>query len=224
MISMLEVKIKKELLSFELNIEFNLDREILVLWAPSGAGKTTILHCLAGLFTPTLGSIILNNRVLYSTVKGVNVATRKRNIGYLFQDYALFPHLSVKQNVMYGPKCQKQNNTDIMSLLTSLGIEHLIDRYPYQISGGEKQRVALARALILRPELLLLDEPLSAVDREMRITLRKELKTLHRKWGIPFIVVTHDEEEARYLGDKILYLYDGKAYSDREEVLPVISS
>ena len=221
---MLEVKIKKELLSFELNIEFNLDREILVLWAPSGAGKTTILHCLAGLFTPTLGSIILNNRVLYSTVKGVNVATRKRNIGYLFQDYALFPHLSVKQNVMYGPKCQKQNNTDIMSLLTSLGIEHLIDRYPYQISGGEKQRVALARALILRPELLLLDEPLSAVDREMRITLRKELKTLHRKWGIPFIVVTHDEEEARYLGDKILYLYDGKAYSDREEVLPVISS
>lgn len=218
---MLEVKIRKKLWYFELDIEFKLDREILVLWAPSGAGKTTILHCLAGLLTPTQGSIILNNRVLYSDKQKINIPARKRKIGYLFQDYALFPHLTVKQNVMYGPKSQKQKNIDCMPLLKSLGIDHLADRYPYQISGGEKQRVALARALILKPELLLLDEPLSAIDRKMRLTLQKELKELNREWKIPFIVVTHDEEEANYLGDKILYLSAGKAYHNKTDALTV---
>lgn len=215
---MLEVKITKKLWYFELDIEFSLDKEILVLWAPSGAGKTTILHCLAGLFTPTSGNIILNNRVLYSSEQGINIPTRERNIGYLFQDYALFPHLTVRENVTYGPKSKKKRNVDIMPLLESMGINHLIDRYPHQISGGEKQRVALARALILRPGLLLLDEPLSALDKNMRVNLRKEIKVLNKKWQIPFIVVTHDEEEARFLGDRILQLHNGRAYENFKNI------
>lgn len=222
-IGMLEVEIKKKLRYFELDVRFDLSEKILVLWAPSGAGKTTILHCLSGLFTPTSGSVVLNNKILYSSKQKINIRTRKRNIGYLFQDYALFPHLSVKQNIMYGPRCHKQKKVDLMAMLTSLGIDHLVDRYPYQISGGEKQRVALARALILRPELLLLDEPLSAVDQKLRLALQKELKAINRKWKIPFIVVTHDEEEAKYLGDKILYLHNGKIYQAVNGALPITS-
>ncbi|MBM7855069.1 molybdate transport system ATP-binding protein [Desulfohalotomaculum tongense] len=209
----LEVNFSKKLWRFDLNVEFKLKNQIMVLWAPSGAGKTTILHCLAGLLTPSTGWIKLNSKVLYSSAEKINVPTRYRDIGYLFQDYALFPHLTVRENVMYGLRSKKQRRNSCehycMELLESFGVGHLVERYPYQLSGGEKQRVALARALAVQPKLLLLDEPLSAVDRDMRINLRRELKILHRRWQIPFIIVTHDEEEARFLGDKILNLKNG---------------
>lgn len=207
---MLEAQIKKNLWHFTINIELNVENQILVLWGPSGAGKTTVLHCLAGLRSPTSGFIRLNKRTLFSSQEKINLVTRIRNVGYLFQDYALFPHMTVQQNVYYGLKC-RQHKKDLLAanpleLLESFGVGHLTDRYPAQLSGGEKQRVALARALAVRPELLLLDEPFSALDRDTKIILRAEIKKLHRQWKIPFILVTHDEEDASVLGDRIISL------------------
>ncbi|TYO94593.1 molybdate transport system ATP-binding protein [Desulfallas thermosapovorans DSM 6562] len=210
---MLEARIVKKLWHFELNLELKLDNRILVLWGPSGAGKTTVLHCLAGLRKPTSGIIRLNGRTLYSSADKINIPTRKRNVGYLFQDYALFPHMTVKQNVMYGLKNSKQRlagaPVNALDLLDSFGVGHLKDRYPRHLSGGEKQRVALARALAIQPELLLLDEPFSALDKNSKIKLRRELKDIHTLWQIPFVIVSHDEDDAGFLGDEILTLNKG---------------
>jgi len=210
---MLEVSFNKKLWHFTLDLQMNVDNQILVLWGPSGSGKTTVLQCLAGLTKPTRGCIKLNDKVLFSSDKKINVPTRQRNVGYLFQDYALFPHMTVKQNVFYGLRDigQRQDGSALepIELLKSFGVGHLIDRYPNQLSGGEKQRVALARALAVQPQMLLLDEPFSALDKNIRVKLRQELKNLHKKWLIPFIVVTHDEEDARYLGNTILFLRKG---------------
>lgn len=206
---MLEAYFKKKLWNFTLDIELSLEKEILVLWGPSGAGKTTVLHCLAGLRTPTSGLIKLNGRTLYSCNDNINVSTRFRNAGYVFQDYALFPHKTVKENISYGLKCRCKNassSKDPSDLLAAFGINHLENRYPGQLSGGEKQRVALARALAVKPELLLLDEPFSALDRKTKEKLREEIKKLHQEWNIPFILVTHDEEDAQLLGQKIVHL------------------
>ncbi len=211
---MLKTKIIKKLWHFTVELELELDNSIMVLWGHSGAGKTTFLHCLAGLCKPSSGIILLNDRTLYSSVEKVNVPTRLRNIGYLFQDYALFPHMTVKQNVMYGLKNYKhlhltKSPVNPLELLNSFGVGHLVDRYPSQLSGGEKQRVALARALAVQPELLLLDEPFSALDKNSKIKLRQEIKDIHTRWQIPFILVTHDEEDAGFLGDRIFTLNKG---------------
>ncbi len=209
---MLKVKLTKKLWHFTLDLQVDVNNQILVLWGPSGAGKTTVLQCLAGLLKPDGGYIRLNDRELFSSDKRINTPARLRNIGYLFQDYALFPHMTVRQNVMYGLKKNKPatgHTVNPLELLDSFGVGHLVDRYPRQLSGGEKQRVALARALAAEPQLLLLDEPFSALDKGTRVKLRQELRIIHQKWRIPFIVVTHDEEDARYLGNKTLYLNKG---------------
>jgi molybdate transport system ATP-binding protein len=209
---MLEALIQKKLWHFNLDIKLQVKNEILVLWGHSGAGKTTILHCLAGLAKPSSGLIKLNDQVLYSSEDNINLSPRVRNVGYLFQDYALFPHMTVRQNVMYGLKAKKISKLSIdpVELLDSFGVGHLIDRYPRQLSGGEKQRVALARALAVQPKLLLLDEPFSALDKGTRESLRQEVKKLHSQWQIPFILVTHDEEDASYLGDRFISLNKGQ--------------
>ncbi len=222
---MLEAKFTKKLWHFNLDIQIGLDTEILVLWGPSGAGKTTILHCLAGLSNPTGGLIKLDDTVLYSSEDRINVNTRFRNVGYLFQDYALFPHLTVQKNIMYGLKCKQTGNSSLpakapLELLDSFGVGHLKDRYPRQLSGGEKQRVALVRALAVQPQLLLLDEPFSALDKNIKDTLRQEIKKLHRQWRIPFVLVTHDEEDAEFLGDRIISLEKG---CSRDMALQTIS-
>jgi molybdate transport system ATP-binding protein len=210
---MLDVNFNKKLWHFDLELQMSVDNRILVLWGPSGSGKTTVLQCLAGLMKPSNGHIQLNDQMLFSSDKKINMPTRQRNVGYLFQDYALFPHMTVKQNVLYGLKNIKQKKADScvepLELLESFGVGHLVDRYPHQLSGGEKQRAALARALAVQPQMLLLDEPFSALDKNIRVKLRRELKILHKKWRIPFIVVTHDEEDARYLGNTILFLKKG---------------
>lgn len=200
---MMEAQIAAKRGHFTIEMKLEVDQEILVLCGPSGSGKTTILQCLAGLLKPVSGLIKLNGRTLFSDKDGINLPPRDRKIGYVFQDYALFPHLTVKQNVMYGTRkpCSKLTSLDPLSLLHSFGIGHLAERYPGQISGGEKQRVALARALAAQPELLLLDEPLCALDKDTRIILRHELKSINQEWQIPFILVTHDEEDAVVLGD-----------------------
>ncbi|MEG6523745.1 ABC transporter ATP-binding protein [Desulfotomaculum sp. 1211_IL3151] len=210
---MLEVNLVKNLWHFNLELKLKAANEIVVLLGPSGSGKTTVLQCLAGLLKPSAGSIKIDDKLVFSAEQNINVPTRHRDIGYLFQDYALFPHLTVKDNVLYGPKSRRAG-TDLelnpVELLDSFGVGHLLNRYPRQLSGGEKQRVALARALATRPKLLLLDEPLSALDRNTRLSLRQELKNLHKSWQVPFVLVTHDEEEAEYLGDQLIVIEKGR--------------
>jgi molybdate transport system ATP-binding protein len=211
---MLEASLTKKLWNFTLDIQFKVENQILILLGPSGSGKTTILHLLAGLFKPDEGFIKLNNRVLYSSSEKINSPPQSRNIGYLFQNYALFPHMSVRQNVFYGQKSKRLKQAgsalDPVGLLNSFGVGHLTDRYPSQLSGGEKQRVALARALVVQPQLLLLDEPFSALDKNNRVSLRQEIKMLHKRWQIPFVLVTHDEEDAKFLGDITVSLEKGQ--------------
>lgn len=218
---MLLVDIKKKLSYFDLAVDFQVDNhQILVLCGPSGAGKTTVLECLAGVRTPDRGSIELAGRVLYSSGLYTNVPARDRRVGYLFQDYALFPHMTVKQNILYGISSHQQTtpenpNLDYKLLLKSFGLEHLIDRFPAQLSGGEKQRVALIRALVVQPQLMLLDEPFSALDQQSKHKLRREIQNLHQNWQIPMVIVTHDEEDAQELGDMIISLHQGQII-DRE--------
>lgn len=213
---MLEVAVKKVLPDFTLEVDFTLSDGILVLFGPSGAGKTTVLQSIAGLSVPDYGLIKLNNRVFFSAAQGINVPARLRRVGYVFQEYALFPHMTVKQNAMYGIKGCKgtdgQYKLSVLDVMEMLKITHLQDRYPVSLSGGEKQRVALARALMTEPDLLLLDEPLSALDDKTRRQLRGELKELQRRWQIPFIIVTHDRTELNYLADVALFLSNGKPY------------
>lgn len=212
---MLEARFEKKLWHFTLDLQLKVDNQILVLWGPSGSGKTTVLNCLAGLLRPSSGFIKLNGQTLYYSGEKINVPTRFRNVGYLFQDYALFPHMTVKQNVLYGLKSKQLNQNgsapDPVELLNSFGVGHLIDRYPRQLSGGEKQRVALARALAAQPRLLLLDEPFSALDKNTKTNLRQELKKLHRQWQIPFVLVSHDEADASLLGDVIVAMEKGQS-------------
>ena len=202
---MLVLDISKKLEHFELRSTFTITKdEIVVLFGPSGSGKTTILNCIAGLTKPSSGSIVLNEKSLFVSKK-VNVAIQKRNVGYLFQDYALFPHMTVWKNIAYGMK----NESFAKKLILELGINHLTNRYPHEISGGEKQRVAIARALSTEPDLLLLDEPFSALDDTTRAKSHDELLRLHALWQIPILLVTHSHAEAEKLGDRILYLNEG---------------
>ena len=210
---MIKARFGKKLPGFELNIDIALTKGILAVVGPSGAGKTTLLQCIAGLQKPSGGELYIGNRLIYSSAQKINLPTRERRIGYVFQDYALFPHMTVEKNVTYGaPKENQQRNKALTasSVLEMLKIEHLRNRYPGQISGGEKQRVALARALMTAPELLLLDESLSALDQDTRGALQQELRKLQGQWQIPFILVTHDSQEAEYLGDQIIRITRGK--------------
>ncbi len=207
---MLKVDIRRQLAHFELDVAFETENEIIVLAGASGAGKTSILQAVAGLSHPDSGTITLNGRKYFGST-GRPVPARLRNIGYLFQDYALFPHMTVERNIYYGVKKERLAAAGpiVDQLLEVLGIGHLLCNYPHQISGGEKQRVALARALAMEPELLLLDEPLSALDEETREECQDELLRLHDLWQIPFLIVTHSKSEADKLGDRVLRLKKG---------------
>ena len=211
--TVLKASFRKGLPTFDLEVNICLNNGILALVGPSGAGKTTILQCISGLQTPSWGEICIHDRIVYSSEQRTVVPIRDRHVGYVFQDYALFPHMTVEKNVLYG-KPKKGNASgkalNVTNVLEALKIEHLRDRFPSQISGGEKQRVALARALMSEPELMLLDEPLSALDQDTRSSLQQELLKLQAQWQIPFILVTHDLEEAEILGNQIIRLEKGK--------------
>jgi molybdate transport system ATP-binding protein len=208
---MLAVDIAKTLPDFTLEIKFTIERDILVLFGPSGCGKTTTLRCLAGLLRPDAGRIVDDDRVLFDAAAGVFVPPRDRHVGYMFQDFALFPHMNVRKNIWYGVR-QHGGEAQAMyeKLIGLLKIEPLEKRYIDKLSGGEKQRVALARALMAKPRILLLDEPLSSLDKETRRELQAELTDMQKLWGIPFILVTHDPEEAAAMGTRVLFIEKGR--------------
>ena len=208
---MLSVDITKNLPDFSLSIRFSIERDILVLFGPSGCGKTTTLRSIAGLLQPDGGRIVNDGEVFFDAAGKIVIPPRQRRIGYMFQDFALFPHMSVYRNIWYGVRDHDREARQMYEKLTSLlKIGHLAERSPGQLSGGEKQRVALARALMAQPKILLLDEPLSSLDTETRLEVRNELREMQRIWNIPFILVTHDPDEASFLGDQVLYMQKGR--------------
>jgi spermidine/putrescine ABC transporter ATP-binding subunit len=182
--------------------------EFCTLLGPSGSGKTTILKMIAGFETPTRGTITIDNRDVS------NVSVSKREIGMVFQNYALFPHMTVESNISFPLEMRRLSKNHIRRQVQEvLGLVDLVgfgDRYPRQLSGGQQQRVALARALVFNPDILLMDEPLGALDKNLRQNLQVELKKLHRRLGVTIIYVTHDQEEAMHLSDKVVVTNAGR--------------
>jgi len=189
-----------------LNMEIK-DGEFVSLLGPSGCGKTTTLRMIAGLETPTEGEIYFDDTCVFSDEKGINLSPDKRNIGFLFQNYALWPHMTVRKNISFGlenmkwPKEQIEARVD--EICKTMRIEEYKDRYPAELSGGQQQRVAIARTLAPNPKVLLMDEPLSNLDAKLRNDMRAELKRLHMTTGSTFVYVTHDQSEAMTLSTKV---------------------
>lgn len=192
--------------------------QVMVLFGPSGAGKTTTLRAIAGLVRPLGGHIEIGDRVVYDSARNTWTPPHRRRVGYLTQQFHLFPHLTVANNIAYGlSHLSKSAARDRVHQLTrSLGLEGLEDRRTWQISGGEQQRVALARALATGPELLLLDEPFSSLDAELRRSLRRELRVVLAESAMPVLLVTHDREEALAMGDSVQVIDHGKIISEGE--------
>lgn len=189
------------------------DRDFVTLLGPSGCGKTTILRMIAGLETPTEGEIFIDGELVFSASKGVDMPPDKRDVGFLFQNYALWPHMTVFQNISFGLENLKWDKNKIQErvdgLLKMLKISELDKRYPSELSGGQQQRVAIARTLATGPKILFMDEPLSNLDSKLRIEMRTELKRLHLETDSTFVYVTHDQLEAMTLSSKICLLKEG---------------
>jgi molybdate transport system ATP-binding protein len=204
-----EIEVAKRLAGFSLDVGWSTEDGVVVLFGPSGAGKTLTLHALAGLVRPDTGRIVVDGTVFFDSRAGIDLAPQRRRVGYVFQGYALFPHLSVAENLGFGlrhrPRGERQAR--VAAMAERLGLSDRMDRRPSELSGGERQRVALGRALAIDPALLLLDEPLSALDQPLRRTLRDELRAILRECGAAAVVVTHDVAEAYRLGDRVI-VYD----------------
>ncbi len=189
------------------------DAEFVSLLGPSGCGKTTTLRMVAGLETPTDGEIFIDGKCVFSAEKGIDVSPDKRNVGFLFQNYALWPHMTVYKNIAFGLENMKWSKEDIdkriKELTEMLKISEYLDRYPVELSGGQQQRVAIARTLATGPKILFMDEPLSNLDAKLRMEMRTELKRLHLDTGSTFVYVTHDQLEAMTLSTKICLLKEG---------------
>ena len=196
---------------FDLSVNFDTKQhDRLILYGPSGSGKTTILRLLLGLLQPTVGQIKIDNSLIVDTKTQINVPAHQRQIGYVPQNYRLFPHLSVINNVKYGIPKGTDYSEFLDLIIDSLQITDLLHRKVHHLSGGEMQRVAIARALATKPKLLLLDEPSSSLDMELRVSLRTLIKQLHEEFKIPTIIVTHDQQEALALGTQMHVLQNGK--------------
>lgn len=199
---MLEVQIYKKLAEFDLDVSFQVNDNILGLMGASGSGKSMTLKCIAGIETPDQGRIVLNGRVLFDSEKKINVPIQKRNVGYMFQSYALFPNMNVYENISVGLRARKVKDVDIVvqKVMQQFRIFELASRYPKQLSGGQRQRVALARLMAYEPDVLLLDEPFSVLDEDLKKDLLQELKS-ELQISKPVIFVSHDKEEVNYLCD-----------------------
>jgi len=211
---MIELNLNKELQgyrdNFQLAIEVSIERgKLISVYGESGAGKTSLLRLISGLLHPDEGIIKINDTYWFDSKRKINLKTQKRNIGYVFQDYALFPHMSIKENIAFAlPKEEKKSW--LKELIQMIDLENLQDRLPDTLSGGQKQRVALARALARKPEILLLDEPLSALDHSMRSELQDHILQLHNKMELTTIMVSHDIGEITKMSDSVIQMEKGK--------------
>ncbi|MCC7202372.1 MAG: ABC transporter ATP-binding protein [Nitrospirae bacterium] len=207
----LDLRLKKSFKGFHIDVSLAVNEDLLVLFGPSGAGKTLILKMISGIVSPDEGVVMLGNETVFESAKQINIPVRNRRIGHLFQDYALFPHMTVYRNIAYGishlghPIIQNKVN-ELIEVMRLSGLEN---RYPQELSGGQRQRCALARTLATEPRLLLLDEPFSALDFQVREKLRADLLRIHSIYPVSTILVTHDLEEAFMLGKNIAVLNNG---------------
>ncbi len=228
------VDIKKRLRSgrrvFHLEVAFASDKDLVVLFGPSGAGKSLTLQTIAGLITPDAGRIVVGERIFFDSRRKITVPSRHRNLGYVFQDYALFPHLTVERNVSFGltrgwsgclPLAERLRLEEVLEIFELTAVQ---DCLPRDLSGGQRQRVALARALNRRPSLLLLDEPFSSLDTLLRDKMRQELLKVQERFAIPVILITHDPEDVAALAKTVVVYENGrvsKIMSPTAEDFPV---
>lgn len=215
----LKINIENHLSSFNLNVNFEHNNGILGFLGASGSGKSMSLKCVAGLVTPSKGKIIVNDNIFFDSGKGINLTPQKRKVGYLFQNYALFPNMNIIDNIEIGisnlnDKIKKSLSKEYIE---RLGLSGLEKRYPWQLSGGQQQRVALARALVTAPDVLLLDEPFSALDQHLRNNLEKELMVILKEYSGNVIFVTHDIAEAYRVCDNIIVYENGIASENRDK-------
>lgn len=216
---MLTLNVAKKLQSknriFQLTINLHTDKTRLVIFGPSGSGKSLLLKLIAGIEKPDYGEIHLAGTTYFNKSQGICLSPQERQLGYLFQDYALFPHLNVRQNIAFGLHTKWLNpNSNFTHAKVQHWLEHFAladvqDQYPDQLSGGQRQRVALARALVLEPKALLLDEPFSALDGYLRTQMRNQLDELQRKLNIPLLLISHDTEDLERFGDEVLHIENG---------------
>ncbi|MDD4479781.1 MAG: ABC transporter ATP-binding protein, partial [Mesotoga sp.] len=196
-----------------IDLEIN-DREFLSFLGPSGCGKTTTLRMIAGFDMPTTGEIFIGERLVSSVDKKIFVPPEERNVGMVFQNYAVWPHMDVFKNVAYPLKIKKTGADEmkerVLKVLSMVKLTGMEKRYPHQLSGGQQQRVALARALVMEPDVMLLDEPLSNLDAKLREEMRFEIKDIQRRIGVTIIYVTHDQAEAMAMSDRILLLHNAR--------------
>lgn len=208
--------------SFHLDAQLRSDSSRIVIIGPSGSGKSLTLKAIAGLIEPDSGHIRVGGNTLFDAKSGIDLAAQARNVAYLFQDYALFPHLNVRQNVGFGlargwfnPR-SSASHAAVDYWLDAFRLTAVAHQFPCELSGGQRQRVALARALVSRPQALLLDEPFAALDPALRVIMRSELDALQRRLQVPMILITHDPEDARVFGDQVLQLREGAIESGAE--------
>ena len=207
----MQVSIQKQLEAFALQVSFVLaSHGITVLWGASGSGKTTLLQCLAGLLRPDAGRIACREAVWFDAERGVCLAPERRRLGYVFQDVRLFPHLSVRSNMLFGRRFRGPSGVSFEDVVALFSLGRLLHRTPSDLSGGEKQRVAVGRALLACPELLLMDEPLTGLDRGKREEIMAYVKAIPERFGVPVLYVTHSDAERRFLADRVLNIEDGK--------------
>ena len=216
----IDVQIRKQLRAgdrvFDLDIAFSSNSKRIVLFGPSGSGKSLTLKAIAGLMTPDQGHIRLNQRALFDRQQKINLPPQERNAAYLFQDYALFPHLTVAQNIAFGlrrgclPLRRPATHPAVAKWMDNFDLQTTATSYPDQLSGGQRQRVALARALVTQPDVLLLDEPFSALDLSLRQHMRLQLSQLQQQLDVPMLIITHDPADVEILGEVVFDMQDGK--------------
>ena len=208
----LYVDIEKDLGSFCLKVKFEVGDESIALLGASGCGKSMTLKCIAGIETPDRGRIVVDDVVLFDSEKKINLTPQQRRTGLLFQNYALFPNMTVYKNICAGARRERDSqkrNRMVQSIMDKFGLADLTDRYPHQLSGGQQQRVALARILVSSPRILLLDEPFSALDSHLRFVLEREVRQVIRDFGKTVVLVSHDRDEVYRMSDKIAVMDSG---------------